>query len=85
MSSDSGVVTIRDAFVNLRKDNKVVLKIVKTSELMKVRDGKGRETVKGAVVGCSGSVQCVIACVFDRFVCMTPCASWLRSGYELLG
>ena len=54
-----GVVTIRDAFVNLRKDNKVVLKIVKTSKLMKVRDGKAEETVKGAVVGCSGSVSTV--------------------------
>ena len=45
--------------VNLQKDNKVVLKIVKTSELMKVRDGKAEETVKGAVVGCSGSVSTV--------------------------
>ena len=60
VSSDSGGVTIRDAFVNLRKDNKVVLKIVKTSELMNVKDSKGDDTVKGVVVGCSGSVSAVL-------------------------
>ena len=65
-TSDSGVVTIRDAFVNLRKDNKVVLEIVKTSELMKVRDGKAEETVKGAVVGCSGSVSTVFLAIWGQ-------------------